>query len=79
VEPGKDLFVPKTYLRLNQKPITRKVVPKYPKESQGCYAVAAPIIDGKRRGNFMKPFNYTLKTLVSYKVWKQAVSAEITK
>jgi hypothetical protein len=56
-----------------------RVVPKYPKESRGCYAVAAPIIDGKRRGKFMKPFNYTLKTLVSYKVWKQAVSAEITK
>jgi hypothetical protein len=56
-----------------------RVVPKYPKESRGCYGVAAPFIDGKRRGVFIKPFDYTLKELVSYKVWKQSVANEIKK
>jgi hypothetical protein len=56
-----------------------RVVPKYPKESRACYAVAAPFVDGKRQGKFIKPFNYTLKKLVSYKMWNQAVTAEIKK
>ena len=35
------------------------------------------LLMGKDKASFIKPFNYTLKKLVSYKMWKQAVTAEI--
>jgi hypothetical protein len=78
VDPCSGCLKPKRYG--GRVPARRyRVVPKYPKEARGCYGVAAPIIEGRRQGKFIKPFDYTLKKLVSYKVWKEAVAKEIKK
>ena len=58
---------------------TVQVVPKYAKESRGWYGVCAPTIEGKRRPQMTKPWNYTERKLVSYKMYKQKVKEEILK
>ena len=56
-----------------------KVVPKYAKETRACYAVCAPTINGERCPQMAKPWSYTERKLVSYKVWKQKVKEELVK
>jgi hypothetical protein len=54
-----------------------RVVAKYTTEARGCYGVCCPIIDGNEKPQFMMTWDYTEKTLVSYKVWKQHAKAEM--
>jgi hypothetical protein len=55
-----------------------QVVAKYTTEARGCYGVCCPVVDSEEKPQFMKTWNYTGKTLVSYKVWKQEERYEMT-
>jgi hypothetical protein len=54
-----------------------RTIPKYPQEARACYAVAAPVIAGKRRAQMGMPWSYTGRKLLSYKAWKTAVKKEM--
>jgi hypothetical protein len=54
-----------------------RVVAKYTKEARGCYGVSCPFIDGEEKPQFMKTWDYMERTLVSHKVWKKHVKAEM--
>ena len=55
------------------------IIPKYAKESRGWYGVCAPTIEGKRRPQMTKPWSYTERKSVSYKMYKQKVKEELVK
>jgi hypothetical protein len=55
-----------------------RIVAKYTKEARGCYGVCCPIVAGEEKPQFMKTWDYTERTLVSLKVWKQHANAEMT-
>jgi hypothetical protein len=54
-----------------------RIVAKYTSEARGCYGVCCPILNEEEKPQFMKTWNYTEKTLVSFKVWKQHVRKEM--
>jgi hypothetical protein len=54
-----------------------RIVAKYTKEARGCYGVCCPKIDGEEKPQFMETWDYTEKTLVSLKVLKKHVQAEM--
>lgn len=54
-----------------------RVVAKYTTEARGAYGVCCPIINGEEKPQFIKTWDYTGKTLVSYKVWKQEERREM--
>jgi hypothetical protein len=58
---------------------TVQVVPKYANEARVWYGVCAPTIKGKQRPQMTKPWNYTERKLVSYKMYKQKVKEELVK
>jgi hypothetical protein len=54
-----------------------RVIAKFTTEARGCYGVCCPVINSKEKPQFTKTWDYTGKTLISYKVWKQEEECEM--
>jgi hypothetical protein len=54
-----------------------RVIAKFTTEARGCYGVCCPVINSEEKPQFIKTWDYTGKTLVSFKVWKQEVECEM--